>query len=407
MGAYHILSDAPSEKDFLRFDRYLTPLLDAIADPETETPLTVGIFGPWGSGKSTVLGLLRARLEARSEEFLVVEFNPWIYRSEPNLLTPLLHTLRDALDDGAGDRFKKSAKKIADCLLRLGADLFLKTVTVGNVAVKDLEEYEKKYVESQRLATSELRRLRGTLRSVAADLGGRRLVLLVDDLDRCEPLEIVDLVEATKLFLDVPNVIVVLAVDKMIVDTGIEARYHEFGFPLERVVNLGASYLEKVVQLPIYLHPLGPEQIKQFVERHPLAPDVRGVVGTLATYLAPNPRKIKRIINLLSTSFAVLGDLPLDRGTLARLIVLQVQEPAIYEAVARDCDFLLALESVYERPAFPAADFFNPYGSRKKVVAEFCEKHFRPDSYLPRLFKDAPFKATGAALGRYFSLIGD
>src|SRR4051794_72652 len=83
--------------DLLRFGRFVEPLASVLASPDTMTPLTVGIFGSWGSGKSSLLQLLQDSLEnAHPDEFMVIAFNPWIHRREPNMLVPLLHTIHDA-----------------------------------------------------------------------------------------------------------------------------------------------------------------------------------------------------------------------------------------------------------------------------------------------------------------------
>src|SRR6185437_7765945 len=80
--------------DWLKFQRYVDPLLSIFADPQTETPFTIGVFGTWGSGKSTLLSMLCERLEEKHPaKFVRVWFNPWNHRREPNMLVPLLHAL--------------------------------------------------------------------------------------------------------------------------------------------------------------------------------------------------------------------------------------------------------------------------------------------------------------------------
>lgn len=81
-------------EDQLDFNRFVEPLGSLLASPETRTPITVGIFGPWGSGKSSMLQLLEGYLEKQFKgKFLAVEFMPWIHRREPNMLVPLLYVL--------------------------------------------------------------------------------------------------------------------------------------------------------------------------------------------------------------------------------------------------------------------------------------------------------------------------
>src|SRR5690349_19168436 len=100
MTSYIALSDfsVGIQNDLLNFRRYVDPLISILTSENPQTPFTIGIFGPWGGGKSSLLMMLKERLETDyPEEFVCVDFNPWIYRNEPNLLVPLLHTLNDTL----------------------------------------------------------------------------------------------------------------------------------------------------------------------------------------------------------------------------------------------------------------------------------------------------------------------
>ena len=83
-----ILSDQPADEDRLDFGPYAQTLADVVADPDTDTPLTIGVFGGWGRGKTSLMRMVRRRLEATAEsEFPVrtVWFNAWLYNREEAL----------------------------------------------------------------------------------------------------------------------------------------------------------------------------------------------------------------------------------------------------------------------------------------------------------------------------------
>ena len=93
MNSAFMFDDTPSARDLLDFHRYADPLIKIIRNPRTETPFTIGVFGPWGAGKSTLLGYLRKELEKTdgSPVNVCIDFNPWIYR----VLRPLLAFILD------------------------------------------------------------------------------------------------------------------------------------------------------------------------------------------------------------------------------------------------------------------------------------------------------------------------
>jgi predicted KAP-like P-loop ATPase len=409
-----VLGDAPAgrQNDRLSFDRYVEPLVSVIADPFQETPFTIGIFGPWGSGKSSLLRMISEELRLNyAERFVLVEFNAWIHRGEPNILVPLLHTLRDSLEKDRKNRFTASVAKLGHVLVNLGADLILKAVTAGNVSLENLEKLEKQYLERRFRVESEMRNLRSTLQAEveSINLNGARLVIAVDDLDRCEPDQIIGLLDAVKLFLDIPDVFVILAVDREVVRRGIQVRYKEFKFADGRDDVIGHEYLEKMVQLPVELFPLSDGQVTQFVENSmpgKLHEKARALVKSVAL---PNARKIKRLVNtyvvirsLMQTddTLKTLNDL-----TLLRLIAIQVQFPELYGAVVRMPRALEALELTYSGKHKLDADYAI-YQPLQAEILKLCKEFHRPDTLLAKVFSGSEFSQSKKDLPQYLSMLG-
>src|SRR5262249_45444753 len=138
-----------------------------------------------------------------------------------------------------------------------------------NVSVEKLEGLEKQYLERRFAVESEMRNLRQALEQELAKIALKdsKMVIFVDDLDRCDPTQIVELLDSIKLFLDLKNLFIVLAVDREVVRRGIQVRYKEFEFSEGRSDVIGHEYLEKMVQLPVELFPLTPGQITNYLER--------------------------------------------------------------------------------------------------------------------------------------------
>ena len=411
-----ILTDttAGRDDDLLAFRRYLDPLEQILRSPKVGTPLTVGIFGTWGSGKSTLLRMLAERLQG--DDFLCVDFNPWLYRKEPSMLVPLLHTLHDAMDAADGGRnFKESARKIFDVLARLGAETFLKTVTAGASSVERLEKLEETYAKTAGKLTSELRNLRGLLQKEADAIAAAktRIVVFIDDLDRCEPDQIIDVLESTKLFLDLRNVVIVLAIDKEVIDRGIQVKYGKFGFAEGRDYAIGAEYLEKMIQLPLQLYPLQAAQVGDLIRK--LAPPGVGLLAHNADFLQkvllPNPRKIKRIVNILTLTDAIRGSTPalaaLPEAPLVHLVVLQVQYPELYNNAVRQQELLVVMEEVYAGQRNPETEAnFIDLGARGETLRKLCQRFHEPVGILPLLFGAGVFGKAKPHLAAYLSMLG-
>jgi hypothetical protein len=106
------------------------------------------------------------------------------------------------------------------------------------VDLAKLNELEKAYLTRRGEMDCQIRDLRKTLEAEAATLKNAKprttIVLLIDDLDRCDPTDMIDLLESLKLFLYVENIITVLAVDKDVIDRGVEAKYGKFEFFKDR-----------------------------------------------------------------------------------------------------------------------------------------------------------------------------
>jgi hypothetical protein len=418
----YMISDipAPSDEDLLNFERYITPLVQIVTNSKTQTPFTVGIFGAWGSGKSTLIEYLDKELEIGESmnglEFFRIRFNPWIYREEKNLIVPLLHTIQDHLEADPKKRFIKSVKKIGSVLTRLGAALLIKTVTADLVSLKDLEEHEKAYMAEYQRAKSVIRSLRTDLKEVIGDItdnGQRgRVVFFIDDLDRCEPFQVIDLLESLKLFLEQEYCFYFLAMDEEVISRGIQIKYKDYTFASDREELIGAEYLDKLIQLPVHLYPLAPPQIQDFIQKLPLSPQITQQASVLATVMVPNPRKIKRICNLLSMNLAICSHdkglrEQIDPAILGKLVVVQVQDISLYRAIMQFPELPTYLRKVFKgKIKTTNPEFWSALGDHQEDVIKLCETYYRVGSWVERLVEGDPPFPEAAQLAPYFTMLG-
>ena len=212
------------------------------------------------------------------------------------------------------------------------------------------------------------RGFREAIKSVLGENG--RLIVFVDDLDRCLPEKALEVLEAIKLFLEAPGTVFVLGMDREVIRRGLNARYGEI-FRNEPSTDgelpiSGDTYLQKIVQIPFQLPPLGIDDVGKFIDhleeelpdRDRLLAETRDV---FAHGLYPNPRQVKRALNI----FRLLKEIALARQTsgslsqdciawplLAKTVVIQTQFPELYRIWRRFPTLVLRLEEAYaSRPS--------------------------------------------------------
>lgn len=267
MTALALWSDDPAGIDLLSFDAVAETLADALLDDRLD-PVALGLSGSWGSGKTTVLGLVAQELDRRKtneQRILVVQTDPWRYDPATGIKESLIAEVLGAL----GREVATSATatdKAKNLLARLGrridwakalklaatSSLMLQIPSVGSIVdlVKPTEgeEAEPRGLEAFRDEFAELMSS-DDLRHV------RAVVVLVDDLDRCLPETVVDSLEAIRLFLAVPKMSFVIAADEERVADAIRTRFRSTGAPDDEDDRQDPAtlYLHKIVQTTIPL----------------------------------------------------------------------------------------------------------------------------------------------------------
>ncbi len=192
----------------------------------------------------------------------------------------------------------------------------------------------------------------------------RQLVVFIDDLDRCLPEKAIEVLEALKLFLDVPGCIFFLGVDRAVIQKGIRVKYQGFlvdsddlAVANRRIPISGDNYLEKIIQLPFHLLPLAEDRVKEFIEKSgvDLPP---GCADIFAAGLEANPRKVKRTLNIFrllhqlalirQDEFQVEGQaVEIKPQLLAKVVVIQSRYNELYNHLVETPALLPDLERYF------------------------------------------------------------
>jgi hypothetical protein len=272
-------ADNETRIDLLGFDFLVDELLVILRDPRL-LPVTVGVAGDWGSGKTSLIGMAEDAL-AEDDKFLTVTFSPWRFEDYEDVKTALMAAVIGALQERARTdaTFAEKAKKRLGGLVRRvnllgaattagraallahGGDVPPEVMALANTQLLKPEPADEEEAEEPDRLHS-IGEFRTEFGALMADLDLQALVVFIDDLDRCLPDSIVDTFEAVRLFLHVPKTAYVIAADQRIVQAAIEARY-----PASRQgdENLGVDYLEKIIQISLNIPPLSEPEAETYI----------------------------------------------------------------------------------------------------------------------------------------------
>lgn len=356
---YELLSDAPRAEDRLGF----APMADilTVVIRRTAPPFTIGVFGEWGSGKTTLMTLVRQRLDER-DNVKTVWFNAWKYDGKEVIWNALIQSIFYAMREDPAFRddsaFLERIKSAAIGLAGFAARKWAGALTGG---LLDTKEMDKALGALKPLVATDpefgfINAFEVTFADLVRDYVGEdgRLVIFVDDLDRCLPENAVSVLEAIKLHLDNAQVTFVIGVEPEVIREGIRHRYRNNEVLAEK------EYLEKIIQLPFVMRGLDHSAAMELI--HPYAKtdsyaydDV--VIALLLDATQANPRRIKRFIN----SFYVLAEMrraagaPLndqaDVQRLALTLLTQTHFRTVYEFLVEEPDIVQRFNHLMRKSA--------------------------------------------------------
>ncbi|MBX9658963.1 MAG: hypothetical protein K2X00_10380 [Nitrospiraceae bacterium] len=402
--------DNETERDFLNF----TGVADTVAEIIVQAkgrPTSIGVSGAWGVGKSSMIKLIRRALESRAEDdpnqFVFVEFNAWLYQGYDDARAALMEVIATTLKKEALERQSGLAKveeliervdwfrsvKLTGSALAIGLGLpplgligevyeLGKSVLQGTADTEDIAKLESKTTELGSAARGilkpkpdstppkEIQAIRQFFEEALTEMD-IKLVVLIDDLDRCLPPTTISTLEAIRLFLFLKNTAFVIAADDAMIKHAVRKHFGDI-----QDENLVISYFDKLIQIPIRVPPLGTQEVRAymmllFVDNSPLQStekeDIRAKVCiqlqqtwrgkrvdrafmltlhphlppdllsqldtadrlaplmTSASQIAGNPRLIKRFLNALSIRMAVARahGVGIDEAVLAKLMLFE------------------------------------------------------------------------------------
>jgi len=332
------ISEDPFLHDLLGFKDSIMRIATLL--PHISTPFTIGVYGDWGSGKTSFMNMLSAYLSQKNN-LKTFWFNAWQYENETSLLLPLLSKLANEIDKKS--ELFDSIKKIASAVILTGSNILLKAATLNTANIEDIEKnlklYEEKVGKTYEKWISDIDELRSQFKNLVDEIckDGSPLVIFIDDLDRCLPENVIKLIENIKHFLSVEgcNCIFVIGVDKEVLSAAIKARYGE-------EIIRGDEYLEKIINLSLYVPRYDNEITKTYIINKlksqvnedwykDVEQDVIIFADILSNIGADNPRKTKILITRYLFYLAFKGAINFMPDIIVRLILYKEFFPDAYK----------------------------------------------------------------------------
>jgi len=401
--------DSETNIDLLDFD-YLISMTKDIVENDNLTPCSIGIYGDWGSGKSSLAEMALAEL-SKKDDYVCLKFNGWLFEGYEDAKTALVGTILDKISEERNPKHKaldtlnrlyKSIDyfKLASKGIKYGAD-FLVTGGIGTIAdltiqsvlskIKDSniqENISQQQVQKSLEAVTNQSEIRENLKSFQSDFKEllektkiKKLVVFIDELDRCNPNTILETLEAIRLFIFTPGTSFILGADERQVMYAVRKKFPEIE---GNHIDIGKEYLEKMIQYPIKIPQLGTKEVEYYIlcllfknafkdnfddfidfirkekkkdfinfeinfenistkfvdlDQEELRETIslsKQLSSVLSSSLKGNPRHCKRFLNALSMrlKMASFRGLKLDKKALAKIMLIEYFKDSLFKQIS-------------------------------------------------------------------------
>ena len=265
-------SDQPARNKLnFDFDKHANHIVDFIINEKIPPTFSIGIDGEWGDGKTTLLNKIKILLEENNVD--VIKFDAWKHE-KINIVAAFYQEIQQKLQK------KHNTSEIVKAITSIIVDEALRRYSgISLINIKNKYEKLTEVIETIPKQISDL-------------IGDNKLIILIDDLDRCNVDNMLEILESVKMFLNVNNVIFIIAADMLKLEQAWELRYNS-----KLGAITGRQYLEKMFQLKLSISSKSDRLFEDYVRS--LLPLEREEIWDMINHMDLNPRAIKRILNLV------------------------------------------------------------------------------------------------------------
>ena len=391
-------TDKPIEKqedDLLGRASFSNQLGKAIYGHEEKSSLVIGLFGEWGTGKTSIINMvekeiLRLSLKDNKKQF-IIRFSPWNYTDKDNLISLFFESLQSKLKEFDTKKIYKSVRK-ALCDYANALDLLSYIPGMSPKLVEIIKAIAKGQGE-QLEDKPDLDKSRKTLEKELMKINSK-IIVIIDDIDRLTNIQIRDIFQLVKQVADFPNVIYILVMDRNVVQSALTA-VHE--------IDDGNEYLEKIIQIPLEIPQLSKEKLNNiFLNRLEAILNNSSIevkidnsywnnifTNCISPYIN-NLRDVNRILNTFQFKYGVLQQETSFEDMIA-ITTLEVIEPKLYKWISINKETVCGggIKRIIETFNNKKIDYHELYSSEFKKMGLIPEKAIKCISTLfPQFSRD-------------------
>jgi len=381
------------EQDLLDRKKFIEDLQKEIENMSFSDSFVFGLYGSWGEGKTSVINLLKNKFK-ESEDFLIVNFDPWNFKDEEAILSAFYNQIEKSFSQKfILPGFKKTFMKYQN-LISMG---------LSQTGIKiDFSDTKESIEEIRQRIESYITQIK------------KKIIIFIDDIDRLQPNEILLVLKLVRLSANFKNTIFLLAFDPVIVQDY-----------FKNDLNIDSEFLEKIVQKPIPLPAIEQQYIDQFLDTHieklfdeltiskerreKFEKDFSLIYRTQVKKIFKTLRRAKRYLNGLRSTLPPIKD-EVNLHDFLILEIINVFYPKVYSDIWKNPWFYIPLnwsvEDYFLSPFSFTLEEDKKYSQIKEHIKNLV-KNEKEGEVLEGLLKDIFFfevkKALGESIAEYNS----
>ena len=326
-----------SSEDRLNRNSFADSLAKAILEYEAPYSFSIGLYGEWGSGKTSLLNMVLEKVETQDDGAVILRFNPWLCSDPQQLISQFFKQMATAI------KLKKPVGDTAWALIDQYADVLDATSIIPVAGPAIAAAGRAVASNAKRHVTKRANDLQGSKDRIVGKLASdnTKIIVAIDDIDRLSEEEIISVFQLVKALADFPNTVYLLAFDYNVVITALSKVQH----------GDGKEYLEKVIQVPFEIPAPNMQSIQEtlFSKLNEIIGEIPNSAWDKYTwaelyqygikYYIRSIRDVIRYVNVYYLKYQLLKSEtnPVD---LLGLTCLQVFEPLVYSRLPSIKEYL-------------------------------------------------------------------